>query len=201
MPNSFGLLKNVRTASWECLLNYSECGRLPVSVTEIASNTGIKIIRNSAVNIISPDKAAGSMFTDGQWYVVYNDDCTRRESRFRIARELGHILMGHKPSVSYGTGSAEVVRFLELEADIFALGILAPEYVLYKLNIHTADEIVQLCDISGEYARLREETLKKRYRRAKINVPEYEQQVYLKFKDYTEDHVSFSEQTAEFNRS
>lgn len=190
MPNSFGLLKNVRTASWECLLNYSECGSLPVSVTDIASKTGVKIIRNSTVNIISPDKASGAFFTDKQWYIVYNDEFSRQESRFRIARELGHILLGHKQSVAFGNSTAELIRFLELEADIFALGILAPEYVLYKINVHSADKIAELCDISPEYARLRESSLKKRYRKSKINVPEYEQQVYIKFRDFTREYIS-----------
>ncbi|MBQ8569211.1 MAG: ImmA/IrrE family metallo-endopeptidase [Oscillospiraceae bacterium] len=190
MPNNFGLLKNVRTASWECLLNYSECGSLPVSITDIASKTGIKIIRNSSVNIIPPDKASAAFFTDKQWYIVYNDEFTRQESRFRIARELGHILLGHKQSVVFGSSTAELIRFLELEADVFALGILAPEYVLYRINVHKAAEIAELCDISIEYARLRENSLKKRYRRSKINVPEYEQQVYIKFRDFTEDYLS-----------
>lgn len=184
MKNCFGIYKNVRTASWECLVTFSD-GRLPVSVTDIASEANIKIIKNSSVNLLEIGEESASIYSDEQWFIVYNDELSHSRCRFIVAHELGHIFLGHNLSVSLGSGDVRSSdKCLEREADMFASRLLQPACVLYALDVHSADEIVSLCDVPYDVAHYRSVRMKELYRRNKFLTSDYEKKVYNKFKTY-----------------
>ena len=186
MGNCYGIYKNVRTAAWECLRDFSD-GTLPVSVTDIASEADIKIIRNSSVNLLEIGEESASIYSDEQWFIVYNDDLQHSRCRFIVAHELGHIFLGHGTAVSLGSGDIRTHdSCLEREADMFAARLLQPACVLYALDLHTADEIADLCDVSYETAHYRSVRMKELYRRSKFLSSEYEQIVYEKFRPFIE---------------
>ena len=184
MKNCYGIYKNVRTASWECLLSFSD-GRLPINISDIALEANVKIIRNSSVNLLEIGEESASIFSDEQWFIVYNDELSRSRCRFIVAHELGHIFLGHSLSVSLGSGDVRANdKCLEREAEMFASRLLQPACVLYALDIHTADEIVHLCDVPYDVAHYRAVRMKELYRRGKFLTSDYEKKVYDKFRDF-----------------
>ncbi len=190
MNNCYGIYKNVRTAAWECLMAFSD-GTLPVSVTDVAAAAGIRIIKNSSVNLLEIGEDSASIYSDEQWFVVYNDELAHSRCRFIIAHEMGHIFLGHGLSVSLGSGDIRTNdSCLEREADMFAARLLQPACVLYALDLHSADEIAELCDVSYETAHQRAVRMKELYRRSKFLCSDYERSVYEKFKPYIDSKLS-----------
>ena len=76
----------------------------------------------------------------------------------------------------------------ELEANIFARDILMPATVLAALDIHTPEEIMALCDISYQSARIRAERLELLYRTNKFNAHPLEKQVREQFDDFIRNY-------------
>lgn len=73
---------------------------------------------------------------------------------------------------------------IEQEADVFAARLLAPACVLWGLDIHTAREISELCDISLTAAQVRAERMEILYSRNKFLTSPLEKKVYSNFQSY-----------------
>lgn len=184
----YGIYKNVRNAAWQCLIDYN-INSLPVNVMLIAKRAGIKVIKNSMVNMLSPNESGASFISNGQWYIVYDDRATHQRCRFTIAHEMGHIFLGHKLRHDRHTRTIDSSRpVLEQEADIFASRLLAPACVIWALGLKQANEIAKLCDISLKSAEFRAKRMKILYERNRFLLNPLERKVYKNFEVFINNY-------------
>ena len=182
--NVYGAYKNIRDASWRCLVDY-KIDRLPVNLTSISRTADIKILKNSTVEELSPNESGISLYIDGKWYIIYDDENLPARSRFTVAHELGHIFLGHKLKKGYHARTFDTRRpQVEHEADSFAARLLAPACVLWGLNLHTPEEISAACGISLTAAKIRSERMSVLYDRNKFLTNPLERAVYDNFIEY-----------------
>lgn len=156
-----------RDASWECLIG-AKINCLPVKLSQICRHLNIRIIKNSNLNenkLLHAERGR-AMYISGQHYIIVRDTELIEAQRYTIAHEIGHIYMG---------------KSSEYEAERFAIDILAPACVLWGLNLHTAEEIATMCEISMASARIRAERMKVLYKRNKFLYSNLERMVYNQF--------------------
>lgn len=182
----YGLYKNARNASWQCLIDY-KIDKLPINVVGIAKQANIKIIKNIDVGELQPSESGASILDgDGkQWYIIYDSENTIQRCRFTIAHELGHIFLGHELKKGYHARTFNIDKpNVEYEADVFASRLLSPACVLWGLNLHSAEEIAKVCNISLSSAKIRAERMKILYERNKFLTSQLERQVYNNFEKF-----------------
>ncbi len=184
----YGVYKTARDGAWQCLLDH-RIGILPVPLNRIAGNAGIKLVKNSTVNLLSPNERGYAENVMGKWYIVFNDDDTVPAIRFTVAHELGHIFLGHALEKGYSRSKRFIIKpQTESEADVFASRLLCPAVVLWGLNLHTADEIAAACNVSQAAARIRAERMKELYRRNMFLTSPLERAVYAQFREFIENN-------------
>lgn len=184
----YGAYKNARDGAWQCLLDHNVC-ELPVSLKAIARAANIKLVKNSTVDLLSPNERGYAEDVRGTWYIVYNDDDPPPAARFTIAHELGHIFLGHALVKGYARTNRFVIKpQTESEADVFASRLLCPAVVLWGLNLHTADEIAAACNVSRTAARIRAERMRELYRRDKFLTSPLERAVYARFEEFIKNN-------------
>lgn len=181
----YGVYKNVRNAAWQCLIDF-KVSELPVNLMKIARKANIKVLKNSSVHELLPHESGASVLDEEQWYIIYDDENTKRRSRFTIAHELGHIFLGHElTKKGYHARTFDISKpAVEQEADAFAARLLAPACVLWGLNAHTVKEISEICNISHAAAKIRAERMKTLYARNKFLTSTLEKEVYKNFEEY-----------------
>lgn len=180
----YGCYKNARNASWQCLID-NNVTALPVDLLKITKAAGIKTIKNSEVNELSGNECGASVLDGNTWYIIYDDECTIGRRRFTIAHELGHIFLGHALVKGYHARTFDTEKpQVEVAADIFASRLLAPACVLWGLDIHTAEDIAKVCDISRTAAQIRSERMEVLYKRKKFLTSPLERQVFERFKNF-----------------
>lgn len=183
---SYGVYKNVRNASWQCLLDVGIC-ELPVRVIQIANFFDVKVVKNSVCHLLQPSQY-GISFVDNsdKWVIVYDDHDKLQRVRFTVAHELGHIVLGH-PLYDSGnhTRMFDIKRpQVEIEADSFAARVLAPACVLWGLDLYTAEEISTACDISYTAAQYRAERMQELRARQMFLAHPLERKLYSRFSEY-----------------
>lgn len=183
--NSYAYYKNARNAAWQCLLD-NHIDRLPVSLSKIAQEKGIKLIRNSDIGILPPENSGVSVFDGEQWFVVYDEKDAVPRQRFTVAHEFGHIFLGHEYKNGYYNTRVFAVDKPrdETDADIFASRLLAPACVLWALDLHRAEDIAKVCNISLTAAQIRAERMEELYARNKFLTHPLERQVFLLFQEF-----------------
>lgn len=128
------------------------------------------------------------MSESGEWVIVYDDSDSIGRKRFTIAHELGHILLGHP--LRDGTQHTRTFNLdrpeIESEADMFAARVLSPACVLWALNLHTAQEIANVCGISYTAAQIRADRMKILYARQKFLTSPLERRVLEAFQPWIE---------------
>lgn len=182
----YGKYKNARDAAWQCLID-NKVSSLPVKVNSIATANDITIIKYSDVDHrrLSDGESGVTCFAGDDIYIIYRDTEPVERCRFTIAHELGHILLGHRLIGDRLSRKFDLTKpESEQEADIFASRLLAPACVLWGLNLHTADEIAAVCNISMSAAQTRAERMQVLYKRNKFLTSSLERQVYKQFEDY-----------------
>lgn len=164
---------NARDGSWHCLLD-AGIDRLPVKLSQICRLRNARIVPNSALseNQLLDTERGKTMYLNGQYQIIVRDTDPLDVRRYTIAHEIGHIYLGKGIS--------------EYEAERFAIGILAPACVLWALDIHTAEDIAKLCNISMPSARIRERRMAVLYERNKFLLSPLERQVYNQFLGFIE---------------
>lgn len=184
---NYGKYKNVRNAAWQCLIDCNVT-ELPIKVMAIAGQLGIRVVENSKVkdgNKLSPSESGKSVLQDRQWTIIFDETQSLQRCRFTIVHELGHILLGHKTKGGQHRRTIHITKpEEETEADVFASRLLAPACVLWALDLHTAEEISKICDISLESAEYRAERMKILYERDKFLTSPLERQVYKNFEEF-----------------
>ena len=186
----YGIYKDVRNAAWQCLIDYNITA-LPVDLLKIANMAGIKVLKNSEVGELSGGESGICLLDGNTWYLVYDDEATVGRRRFTIAHEFGHIFLGHELLAGYHGRTFNTDKpQSEKEADMFAARLLAPACVLWGLDLHTWDEIAQVCNISMAAAKIRAERMALLYGRQKFLTDPLEREVYEQFKGYIEQKIS-----------
>ena len=158
----YGIYQNVRDSAWQCLID-ARVAELPVSVVKLARCFDVNIVKNSVHNWLKPSQSGICFMSEsGEWVIVYDDSDSIGRKRFTIAHELGHILLGHP--LRDGTQHTRTFNLdrpeIESEADMFAARVLSPACVLWALNLHTAQEIANVCGISYTAAQIRADRMK-----------------------------------------
>lgn len=180
----YGAYKNLRDAAWQVLIDYN-ISSLPVNLRSICEKSGIKIVKDSALHLLSPLQSGISVLNKDKWYIVYADDQSIERCRFTVAHELGHIFLGHQLISGYHARTFDVSRpQIEQEADMFAARLLAPSCVIWGLDLHTPEEIAVACKISFSAAHNRAERMKTLYSRNKFLTAPIEKRVYDNFAEY-----------------
>lgn len=184
-----------RDAAWKALI---DCGitSLPVDLWKIAGHYGLHIETYSKCAITSLMKESvlsGDGFSVeicGEKHIFMNDKKgTKERRRFTMAHELGHCIMGHPmDKIQYRNSEIDDENSpIELECNIFARDILMPATVLAALNIHTPEEIMDLCHISYDSARIRAERMEELYKRNMFNKHPLERKVREQFDPFIRD--------------
>lgn len=177
---------NARDVSWFVLIT-TETKELPVSVSKICDRYMIGLHKYSSTEaLMLPDTLKEDMTNnDGftianncDYHIFYNDKCTDERSRFVIAHELGHILMGHLDK--------EKTEDMEQEANVFASRLLMPSCVLNMLQVDTAEKIAETCHVSLESATHRFERLKELNKRGFFGKHRFEKKVIQNFREFTQ---------------
>ena len=76
----------------------------------------------------------------------------------------------------------------EYEAERFAMNLFAPACVLWGLDIHKAEDIAKICNISKQSAKKRADRMRTLYKRNKFLSSDLEKQVYQQFKKFIEEN-------------
>ncbi len=180
----YGKYKQSRNASWETLIEFG-INSLPVVPLNICKQAGIKVYKNSAVQILTGTQIGLSFYHSGNFNIIIDDKQILTRRRFTLAHELGHIVLGHilidtPQGRTFDISKPEIER----QADIFASRLLAPACVLWGINAQTAEQIATICNISHEAAVIRAERMEILRKRGKFLTSPLERQVYKQFEDY-----------------
>lgn len=185
---NYGIYKDVRDAAWKCLIDCN-IRSLPINLKKITEHFNIKVIKNSSINLLNPSENGASILYAKECFIVIDDENTFRRCRFTIAHELGHILLGHPTRDGYHARTIDKDRpQIESEADMFASRLLAPACILWGLNLHTAEEIAKVCNISIAAAKIRAERMDVLYKRGKFLTSALEHKVYEQFKGFIDNY-------------
>lgn len=188
--------KRARNKAWEVLI---ECGinSLPVDLWKIASHYNLRFhaySKSSLSRFLKEEALNGEGFivSIGDRKEIFINDrihCRKRR-RFTMAHELGHGILNHDISTIHYRNSEidSQTDMQELEANIFARDILMPATVLAALDIHTPEEIMELCNVSRQSAEIRAERLQELYRRNKFNLHPLERKVRSQFDNFIKNY-------------
>lgn len=184
----YGKYKNIRNSTWHCLV---ECGvtSLPIKVASIVKYYGGLICKNSEVNLLAPNQSGKTYFiSESEWYIVVDDSDSIKRQRHTIMHELGHFLLGHFGDSPISNSYSEIKPKEEIEADSFAVRMLAPACVLWGLDLHSSVEIDKVCNILYAAARNRSDRMKILYKRNKFLTHPLERIVYKQFEDFIKNN-------------
>ena len=182
--------QNARDASWELLIDLN-IGELPIQITVILKKLGIPLhkygenkefISRHNLDGIAQTSDGFTILVCGKHHIFYDEDKSINRKRFTLAHELGHIICDHlfeiRGNISLTTRNNEPNYSDSLEeqqANIFAIRLLAPSCVLHELELFTADQIADACQISIQSAE---------FRLARLLELEQRNNEYLKSKGY-----------------
>ncbi len=181
---SYRNYRNARNAAWDILIE-DGIRSLPIPIYDICEERGILI------------KDCDSLDTDGIAQIIAGEpvimlsgkikDKGRRN--FTIAHELGHIILMHKDKYDLVQSDPKDPDCnIEVNANIFAARLLAPACVLWGCNARTPEQIMALCCIGKDTARLRARRMEELYSRGKFLTSEKEEQVYCQFLAFMDEN-------------
>lgn len=181
----YAIYKNVRDSAWQCLIDY-KIDKLPVDVLKIAELCNVHVIRDSQVHELKPGEDARTYCNGKKWIIIFNDKNNSYTSRFAIAHELGHILLGHEKAYVKYSGMEQFNKKpkSEQQADMFALRLLCPACILAQMRLISAEDISIYCGVPLSRAEQRSERMKELYIRNKFFTSNLEMQVHNNFQEY-----------------
>ena len=192
--------QSTRDLVWKILVQNNVC-ELPVKISSICKNMDIRLKSYSNSKLLMKIPFLKKDFSNNDGFsflntIFYNQACSVGRQRFTVAHELLHVIK-HESSMK-NCEPAPQDSEKETEANIFASRLLAPACVLWALDVHTAEEISQICNISLTSAKFRLERLNLLYEREKyfIKTRGYscflqsplEKQVYKQFIPYINNY-------------
>lgn len=182
----YGIYQTSRNASWQFLID-NNINKLPVSLGVVCKNLHYKILEDSKIHYLQANQRGISFCKDDIWYIVLQDKLNPPTQRYTLAHELGHIFLGH-PLIDGKYGRTFASSPEEYQAERFAIDILAPACVLWGLNLHSAEDIAKVCNISMTSAQKRARRMEELYRRNMFLSHPLERQVYQQFKKFIEEN-------------
>lgn len=182
----YGKYKGLRDASWNTLIDYG-ISELPVRPSVIVRASGIALLKDKNAQILAPGALGYSICQLNRWYIVYKDTLCTELARVVIAHELGHIFLGHELSQPAYCRMFNPRNEQEQEAEMFAIRLLAPACVLWALDLHTAEEIANVCGIPIEQAERRAERMEVLYARNVFLKSQLERKLYDNFKQFIQN--------------
>ncbi len=195
--------KKARDLAWRILLD-ARVSSLPVNLMAICKHYKINIFtyKQGAHFIDELDLTEHTKDNDAfsiRSVIFYNDETSPQRQRFSIAHELGHIFLHtneQSAATVYNREPSHNDDPIEAEANIFASRLLIPLCVIQFLNLNSAKEISEFCDVSysaaqSRYTRLCEIRKRNSERRKSKNhgtflISKLERQVIENFKEYIE---------------
>lgn len=190
MYNSY---KQSRDKAWQCLINCNITS-LPVKLNAIAQKYNVKIKDNENINILKDNQLGCVALINDELYIVLDRTVSIQRQRYTMAHELGHIVLEHTLRSSLllrDTDREDILVFTdtqEYQAERFAMNLLAPACVLWGLDIHKAEDIAKICNISMNTAKKRADRMRTLYKRNKFLTSDLEKQVYQQFKKFIEEN-------------
>ncbi len=160
---------------------------LPISVSTLCRSMGINVKLYDG----NGESDGESTIVDGQPWILVSRHKPVPRQRFTAAHELGHILLGHVGEgrlVNREPSPADAP--IEKEANVFASRLLAPACVLWGCGVRSAQDIIELCDISRQSAEFRWQRIQVLQGRGRFLTSALERRVYEQFADYIAAHRS-----------
>lgn len=188
----YSLYQQARNLSWRVLRDCGVC-QFPVNLGTICKHYKIKTIPYSKFTLwsmVDPHAKEGDGFSlkfENQYFIVFNDSIHHLgRTRFTLAHELGHILLGHVEEITFYRNNEidSDTNEQETQANIFARDLLMPAAILAALDVHTPEEIGDLCNISLQSAQIRAQRMETLYQRGCFQLHPLERAVTQQFSDY-----------------
>lgn len=171
----YEIYKDSRDASWKFLLKH-KIRKLPVDLKKLTSEMKIAV-KNDVSGVLEPSER-GKVIRDRKHTTIIIRPSDTCQNRFTIMHEIGHIVFGHTEKSYVKTDDDEYT------AERFAIDVLAPACVLWGLDIHSAEDIQQLCQISFTSAKRRAERMETLYRRNMFLSHPLERKVFAQFSGF-----------------
>lgn len=182
---NYGIYKNARNASWQCLID-CQVLKLPIKVVQIAARYDIVCRKSNKIDLCG---ASGEIKRENGEICIFTDESQNdRRRRFTIMHELGHYLLGHLGDEPLSRSESDCKPEEEQAADRFAADMLMPACVLWGLDVHTPEDIARLCNVSMQAARIRAERMAVLYKRGKFLLSPLERQVYSAFGGFIQNY-------------
>lgn len=192
--NNYDIYKYARNMAWQFLID-NQVSELPLQLLTICRNNGYRLLLDCKGIYLKEDDRGATFLKEGKWQIVLNVGDSIQARRYTLAHELGHIFLGHplrdgKFGRSFGIQRTPKTPE-EYQAERFAIDILAPSCVLYGLNLHTAEEISRVCNISMRSAEIRAERMETLYKRNMFLSHPLEREVFKQFSKFVENKQIF----------
>jgi Zn-dependent peptidase ImmA (M78 family) len=202
--------KAARDLSWKIFLKH-KISSLPIDVKAICRAEKINVFtykqgENFIKNLGLEEHMVGNDAFSIRNTIFYDDTTIPQRQRFSIAHEIGHIFLhldGGARATVYNREPQANDDPIEVEANLFAARLLAPLCVIQFLNLNSAKEIAEYCDISYSSALLRFNRLceirKRSSERRKTKnhgtflISKLEREVVENFKEYIEKNKKVEE--------
>ena len=187
---SYGIYQDIRNTAWRCLIK-NKISSLPVDILKVAHGEGnVRVIKNSAVDMLAPDEHARSYFGNEIWYIVYDDTRDITQVRYAIAHELGHYFLHHDSKYIKYSADQPIRNnsISENQADSFACRLLCPSCILFATDAMTPEEISKVCLVDIRIAKERAKRLKTLKERNCFFKSPLEKELYEAFLPYVEAH-------------
>ena len=192
--------QNARDAAWRTLLRF-EIDSLPVDAERIAK--GLGITPESWPEKVSPfyallpqGAAAASLRISGVWHVYMQPGLSYSRYCFALAHELGHLILQHPtrkaaPAVYTFDGAENQGDLMDdphsdcdLDADMFAIRLLAPACVLHCMHVLSPGQLAALCNLPPKAAALRAQRIALLDQRNVYYTHPLEKQLARRFRPY-----------------
>lgn len=177
----YGIYKKARNASWQCFIDCS-LSELPIKPVQIAAHYGIHCKKTDKSLLRGASGEIENL--NGEIFISFDAQESRQRQRYTIMHELGHYLLGHLGDKPLSRHESECCIEEEQATDKFAIDMLAPACVIWGLDLHTAEEIAEVCCISIQAAEYRAERMELLYRRNKFLSHPYERKVFNQFQEF-----------------
>lgn len=169
---NYEIYKTARNTSWKFLIQQNVTS-LPVNLKKIVSEMGIIIKKDSG--LLDSNENGRIINNNGQLVIIVRDISTA-QNRYTIMHEIGHIVFGHADGITNDVDEYTVERF--------AIDVLATACVLWGLDLHSAEDIANVCNISITSAQRRAERMRILYDRNMFLSHPLERQVFEQFRDF-----------------
>ncbi len=195
--------KKARDLAWKLLID-NNISSLPIDINDICRRERINLFtyrqgKNFIKELNLEEHTLDNDAFSIRSIIFYNDENSEQRQRFSIAHELGHIFLhtdrGEAATV-YNREPSPNDDPIEAEANIFASRLLIPLCVIQFLNLNSAKEIAEFCNVSytaanNRYARLceirkRNSDRRKNNKHGTFLLSKLERQVIDNFKNYIE---------------